>query len=114
MARRQRWKGDNDSWKEGGEEERRRQWRASKKESGYGGGWRTERGTTPKARGVSQAGDGNEQRVHGGRLESARDDTSMKRHRPRFQRDTNCERRYETDNRGPWGSSLSVRTDDKP
>jgi hypothetical protein len=31
-----------------------------------GGGWRQERDTTPKARG------GNEQRVHGGRLERAR------------------------------------------
>jgi hypothetical protein len=37
-----------------------------------------EKGTTPKARGASQAGDENEQRVHGGRLESARDNTSMK------------------------------------
>jgi hypothetical protein len=78
MTRRQRWKGDNDSWKEGGEEGRRRRWRASKKEYGYGGGWRKERGTTPKARGASRAGEENEQRVHGGRLESARDDTSMK------------------------------------
>jgi len=55
-----------------------RRWRALKKESGYGGGWRTEWATTPKARGASRAGDENEQSVHGGRLESARDNTSMK------------------------------------
>jgi hypothetical protein len=42
-------------------------------------------GTTPKARGASRAGEENEQRVHGGRLESARDDTSMKKRQSRFQ-----------------------------
>ena len=42
-----------------------------------GGGWRKERGTTPKARGASQAEDEHEQRVHGGRLESARATTGM-------------------------------------
>ena len=78
MARRQTWKGGKDRRKEGGGEERKRRWRALKKESGYGGGWRTEWATTPKARGASRAGDENEQRVHGGRLESARDNTSMK------------------------------------
>ena len=44
-----------------------------------------ERGTTPKARGASRAGEEHEQRVHGGRLESARDDTSMKKRQSRFQ-----------------------------
>jgi hypothetical protein len=78
LTRRQTWKGNNDRWKAGGEAEHKRRWRESKKESGYGGGWRKERGTTPKARGASRAGEENEQRVHGGRLESARDDTSMK------------------------------------
>ena len=78
MTRRQTWKGSNDRWKAGGEAEHKRRWRESKKESGYGGGWRKERGTTPKARGASRDGEENEQRVHGGRLESARDDTSMK------------------------------------
>ena len=78
MARRQTWKGGKDRRKEGGGEERKRRWRALKKESGYGGGWRTEWATTPKARGASRAGDENEQSVHGGRLESARDNTSIK------------------------------------
>ena len=78
MTRRQTWKGGNDRWKAGGEAEHKRRWRESKKESGYGGGWRTEWATTPKARGASRAGDENEQRVHGGRPESARDNTSMK------------------------------------
>ena len=48
-----------------------------RKESDSGGGWRKERGTTPKARGASQAEDEHEQRVHGGRLESARATTGM-------------------------------------
>jgi hypothetical protein len=78
MTRRQAWKDGNDRWKEGGEGERKRRWRASKKGSGYGGGWRTERGTMPKVRGASRAGEEHEQRVHGGRLERARDNTSMK------------------------------------
>ena len=50
-------------WKEGGEEERKRRWRASRKESGYGGGWRKERGTTPKDQGASQAEDEHERSV---------------------------------------------------
>ena len=99
MTRRQTWKGGKDRWKEGGEEEHKRRWKASKKGSGYGGGWRKEKGTTPKARGASQAGDENEQRVHGGRLESARDNTSMKSVSEVPGRGENCERRYETDNR---------------
>jgi hypothetical protein len=53
LTRRQAWKGGNDRWKEGGEGERKRRWRASKKGSGYGGGWRTERGTMPKVRGAN-------------------------------------------------------------
>ena len=72
MTRRQRRKGDRDGWKAGGEEERKRRWRAERKASGSGGGWRTERGTPPKDQGASRAEDENERRVRGGRHESAR------------------------------------------
>ena len=85
MTRRQTWKGSNDRWKEGGEGERKRRWRASRKESGYGGGWRKERGTTPKDQGASPAEDEHERSVHGGRLESARPTTSMKMRQSRLQ-----------------------------
>ena len=61
------------------------QTRASRKESGYGGGWRKERGTTPKDQGASPAEDEHERSVHGGRLESARPTTSMKMRQSRLQ-----------------------------
>ena len=74
---------------------------ASRKATGSGGGLRKERGTTPKARGASQAEDENERRVHGGRLESARAG-------PHDHEERNCERSYETDNNSyPTDSSAT-------